>query len=677
MATDIEINTKIETADSSKGLSELRKSLKELISLQQEVGKDSASFDKLRDAINKTEGKISDLNTSFQTLRGNGVDRLNNSISLLKEGFLNADPGKLSIAMDGLSSAMKAIPIFLLIEGAKFLFDNWKSLTDIFDSSAQAAKRTQRELEALTNTVNVQKTQTDALLVTKQQELLLLQKQEKSYSKVVDKLNEINNIKQEGLRRDLDLTDKQLQAQIDKIQELQNKFENRNLREIVFSAGVTQEEIDKEIKALADLQVKRGQISNQISQTEIDNTNKINDAKKESLKKELERLEKEKAAGSLRGAEFNRLLGLRKEYEEAVNAARIADEQAANQKIIDDYERSKEEERLINELFRQQEKEAEQLSEADRRLALENRLAFQKAFQQKSLEEKIEAIQKDRDAQLQNEQLTQDQRIKIIEDSENKIFQLKVQKAQEFINYAQQVAQIANGLNQLATQNENYELQQQQYAKDAAIQNDANRTQEQLEMEEMRKEQLLENDRLTANQRESITRSSENRKRAIEKSSAEYQDKLNKEFAQKELDIKKKQFEREKALQIATGIINTAASVLQTLASVPYPANIPLAVLTAAAGAVQVGIIASQKFDDGGAGANASVVPVSSASSSQEPISPNNLAVNPKIPDVTGNSVRQSDRAFSTTQKVVILESDITETSNRVQVFEDRRVFGD
>ena len=49
-------------------------------------------------------------------------------MGMLKEGFTNADPGKLSIGMKGLGMAMKAIPIFLIIEGIKWLIENFDKL---------------------------------------------------------------------------------------------------------------------------------------------------------------------------------------------------------------------------------------------------------------------------------------------------------------------------------------------------------------------------------------------------------------------------------------------------------------------------------------------------------------------------------------------------------------------
>lgn len=129
MATDIELNAKINTANSAQALGELRKSLKDLIDLQATVS-DKKSFAKLSAAINETEGKIGDLTDSFQTLKGSGVDRLTSSTGLLKEGFEKFDTGKIGAGLKGLGAAFKAIPIFLVIEGVQYLIENFEKLTN-------------------------------------------------------------------------------------------------------------------------------------------------------------------------------------------------------------------------------------------------------------------------------------------------------------------------------------------------------------------------------------------------------------------------------------------------------------------------------------------------------------------------------------------------------------------
>lgn len=65
-------------------------------------------------------------------------------------------------------------------------------------------------------------------------------------------------------------------------------------------------------------------------------------------------------------------------------------------------------------------------------------------------------------------------------------------------------------------------------------------------------------------------------------------------------EMRKKEGEKQKALAITQAVIQTSLSVLQALASTAPPANYILAAISAAAGAVQIGIIASQTFAKGG-----------------------------------------------------------------------------
>ena len=74
-------------------------------------------------------------------------------------------------------------------------------------------------------------------------------------------------------------------------------------------------------------------------------------------------------------------------------------------------------------------------------------------------------------------------------------------------------------------------------------------------------------------------------------------DAANKEQAQKEDEIKKKQFERNKAMQIVSAVINTAAAIASAWGtSGNIYAAIAMSVVAAAAGAAQIGVIASQQY---------------------------------------------------------------------------------
>ena len=91
---------------SAKSIGELRKAMKDLSSLQEEVDATSPDFDILISGINETEGRIGDLNDGFKTFAGSGAERARASTDLLSEGFKNLDTDKLTIGMKGLSKTI-------------------------------------------------------------------------------------------------------------------------------------------------------------------------------------------------------------------------------------------------------------------------------------------------------------------------------------------------------------------------------------------------------------------------------------------------------------------------------------------------------------------------------------------------------------------------------------------
>jgi len=71
---------------------------------------------------------------------------------------------------------------------------------------------------------------------------------------------------------------------------------------------------------------------------------------------------------------------------------------------------------------------------------------------------------------------------------------------------------------------------------------------------------------------------------------------------QEALQLKKKEFDANKKLNMANAIINGAQAVLQALASSPPPINFILAGIVGAASAIQFGVISSQEFTAAGGG---------------------------------------------------------------------------
>lgn len=659
MATTVEIDTIINTDRSEAGLRELNKSLKQLISLQSQVAEGSDQFKRLQNAINDTEGKIGDLNDSFQTLRGSGVERLNSSLGVLKDGFLSADPGKISTGFKGLSAAMSAIPIFLLIEGLSYLVQNFDAVVDVVKSvigvvneEAEAQKKLNKELQETSFTLNELGLSYKYFEAQRKQGLAI----------------EIEQLNRRGAKQ-IEINEliiESEQKKLDKLKQLRDDATNLGVKDLTKYQNAVFEQEDQ-IRLL----------------NEKNTTDKVK-ASKEAYEKQKELVEKQKAIYEKDATEFNRLLGLKQEYEDAVNAQRIADAQAQSDRETEIVKKQIEEQKALKQYNREQQsnqdQEADAKLEAKRRRDSENNLAYDNAFQQKTLNQKIDFIEQDRDTQLLNEDLTQKQRIAIIEKAENDIFQLKVKKGQEYVAYAQSASNVLNSLSAYRTQNENYEIQQQEYQKQASIQNDSIRTQQLIDQEELRKNVALNNANLTAEERERIAYDSETKQLAIANYSKDAQNKINADFAKKELEIKRQQFERNKKLQIVNGIINTAASVLQTLGSVPYPANIPLAILAGVAGAIQVATIANQKFDAGPTAIQTpQAIDTRGGLPSSSPNSPSPSQGSNRF-NPTGNLVAggQNNTTNSNgTIKVVVLESDIRDVTSKVNVLESRATFGD
>lgn len=198
MATDIELNTKINTANSAQTIGELNKALKTLISSQAQFTSGTEDYKKLQKAINETEGKIGDLKDGFVTLSGSGVERLTASFSLLKEGLATGDTDKAKIAFKGLGSAMSAIPIFLVIEGFKLLVDNFQDIIKFFGIGA-------KESDKLAASLEKQKEINEGLFAVQENQIKILEAQEASTKKITEATKKLNDAKIKAAKDDVEL----------------------------------------------------------------------------------------------------------------------------------------------------------------------------------------------------------------------------------------------------------------------------------------------------------------------------------------------------------------------------------------------------------------------------------------------------------------------------------------
>jgi len=129
MAEEVVIKVGVDAAPARTTVKGLKSDLKELVDQQANVAKGGKLWKALAKEINDVEGEIGDLTDSFKTLTGSGVDRVNASVGLLKEGFASFDMGKIGVGLKGLGSAFKAVLPFALIQGVMYLVENFEELS--------------------------------------------------------------------------------------------------------------------------------------------------------------------------------------------------------------------------------------------------------------------------------------------------------------------------------------------------------------------------------------------------------------------------------------------------------------------------------------------------------------------------------------------------------------------
>lgn len=168
-------------------------------------------------------------------------------------------------------------------------------------------------------------------------------------------------------------------------------------------------------------------------------------------------------------------------------------------------------------------------------------------------------------------------------------------------------------------------------------------------------------------------------------------EKINENARKKELAAKKKAFQQDKAIRIVQAIMSTAQGVVAALAN-PFPLNIIMAALAGVTGAIQIGLIASQKFPEGGGGggsAPSTSIPspgeVSGAASGESAAVDLSKIKAPTFGPNTGAMGGASGVAGGSSgggvkapepQRVYVVETDITRTQNRVEVVEERAKIG-
>ena len=135
MAEDSKIVISVEIAGVEKQL----KSLKDIKQARKELTEAALFGDKAAaKSLADLNDRLEDVGDSVKTLKGSGIEKISGSFGQLGEGFKNLDTEKISTGFKGLGAAMKAVPIFLLVEGITYLITNFKELSEGTDPLAKA-----------------------------------------------------------------------------------------------------------------------------------------------------------------------------------------------------------------------------------------------------------------------------------------------------------------------------------------------------------------------------------------------------------------------------------------------------------------------------------------------------------------------------------------------------------
>lgn len=194
------------------------------------------------------------------------------------------------------------------------------------------------------------------------------------------------------------------------------------------------------------------------------------------------------------------------------------------------------------------------------------------------------------------------------------------------------------------------------------------------ETENKKREQQLE----TFNQYMDGTKSSLQSAQQINDIFFNYKLNKHKGDAKAENEIRKKQFNVNKAFGITNAVIDGIGAVQKALNN-PYPLNIVLAAISGAAAIANVAKIASTKFepsggDTGGGGGGAVAVPIPTPPTINTPNANTNSSTSF---DETGKKVGEAEKQGQPTinVKATVGVDEITDKSNRVQVLEKQSTF--
>lgn len=543
MAEETTIALKVEIGGQEKvikNLQELKAARKELTNAFIKGDQDAAK------QLAILEDKMDDLKDASKSVKGEGLEPLRSSFNLFKDGISNFDMGKIGMAFKGLGAAMKAVPIFLLVEGITYLITNFKELSEGTGILAKVLKPIGEIIGWITDGLYAL---TDAIGLT---------------NTALDEMGE--------------QTVKNAEASKEALSQ-QNAEYDRQIK-VAKAAGESTVEIEKaKQQAIIDTNV---QIVKQI-EAFVRAGGVLDEEKKKLLTASLE---------SIKNA---------KTEEQVIELNHQKELETKNKAALDSKKKLMEEEtqKRLEELDKQRKYEAEQnaIAEAEKKATTERIAQYQKDFLQQSRDEEW-------------------------------------------------LLSLDNPDNPKSPLNP-----------------------ENIKAKEDAKKKELELDKEKAAQRQEIYAKSIQATQALTDLYFAHQLRQAKGNADREREIKKKQFNMNKAFGITMAVIDGVRSVQAALTQTP-PLSYVLAALNAVLAVANVAKIASAKFDDGGgsAGGGADIGGGTGISGGSAPAiaQPSNTVT--KIDD---NGEIKKAKEETPTVKAVVVETDITDKQKRVNTIQE------
>lgn len=400
------------------GFKKLKNELKEAKNAQAQAaeafGEGSKEYKAAAQQVANLQDKIEDLKDSSVSLKGTGVERLNTSVGLLKEGFANFDTDKLKVGFNAIGSAMKAIPIFLIIEGLRLLWENFDKVSEFAKKFFNLQSDGEKQIIKLNKQLKEQEEATKALSGSIEREIKLLEAQGASTEKIIEAKK---RLALEQLK-ELDLQGKQAVAKIREI------ASNDDATESVYKYAAALARAQGNTQAAEIWERKYAEAKRERMSEEVKNANEINEKIKNIENSiQVEKLKFEKEQSDARKKSSEEKAKLLQEDIDAENAARKkSNEESAKllQEAIDDenalkVDKDRVNNLLINENLKTNLEERNAIELQGEQNILNGKIEAEEAYQQ-VLREKRRAF---RDAQLEEFGIENSARLKIVETYSN------------------------------------------------------------------------------------------------------------------------------------------------------------------------------------------------------------------------------------------------------------------